>query len=83
VKFFTTLLLAVLLGLLVYAARRRIKLAFTTAAVAYVVLLPVRLLFASGDVADRLETLVWPTVAALVLWVVLWQVSTRYERRKR
>ena len=82
-KFFTTLLLALLAGLLIYAARRRIKLAFTTAAVAYLVLLPVRLLFASRDVTDHLDNLVWPTFAALVLWLVLWQVSTRYERRKR
>jgi hypothetical protein len=83
VKFFTTLLLALLVGLVIYAARRRLKLAFTTAAVAYMVLLPVRLLFASRDAADRLENLVWPTIAALVLWLVLWRVSTLYERRKR
>jgi hypothetical protein len=83
VKFFTTLLLALLAGLVIYAARRRLKLAFTTAAIAYMVLLPIRFLFASRDAADRLENLVLPTIAAMALWLVLWRVSTLYERRKR
>lgn len=81
-KLVTTLLLALLAGLLVYAARRRLKLAFTTAAVVYLLLLPLRLLFAAGDLADRLDSLVWPAVGVLAIWLVLWQASLAYERRK-
>jgi hypothetical protein len=82
VKFFTTLLLAVLAALGVYAARRRIWFALKTGAVVYLVLLPLRLLFAAGSLAERADELVWPVFGVLVLWVVLWWVSTSYERRK-
>ena len=82
-KLFTTLLLALMAGLLIYAARRRLKLALTTAGVVYLILLPVRLLFSGGDLADRIENLVWPIVGVLVVWTILWWASTTYERRKR
>lgn len=81
-KLVTTLLLALLAGLLVYAARRRLKLAFTTAALVYLLLLPLRLLFAAGDLADRADNLVWPAFALLATWLVLWQASLAYERRR-
>ena len=81
-KFFTTLLIALLAALGVYAARRRIWFALKTGAIVYMVLLPLRLLFAAGSLADHVEELVWPVFGVLVLWVVLWWISTRYERRK-
>ena len=82
-KVVTTLLLAVALGLGVYVIRRRIKLAFTVAAVAYFIILPVRLLFSAGELAERADDLVWPVFGLLVLWVIGWFVSTRYERRRK
>ncbi len=81
-KFFTTLLLALAAGLGIYAARRRIKLALTTAAVVYFVVLPIRLLFSAGEVVDRLDEAVWPLLAVVAVWLVLRQLSLEYERRK-
>ncbi len=82
-KLFTTLLVALAAGLAIYAARRRIKLALTTAAVVYLILLPLRLVFAAGDLADRADELVWPALAALAAWLLLRQASLVYERRKQ
>ena len=81
-KLLTTLLIAMLAALGVYAARRRLWFALKTGALVYMVLLPLRLLFAAGSLGDHLEDLVWPVFGVLVLWVVLWWVSTAYERRK-
>jgi hypothetical protein len=83
VKLLTTLLIASLAALTVYAARRRIIFALKTGALVYLVLLPIRLVFAAGNLADRLEDLVWPVLGLLVVWVVLWLVSTSYEQRRR
>jgi hypothetical protein len=82
-KLLTTLLIASLAALGVYAARRRILFALKTGAIVYLVLLPIRLVFAAGNLADRLEDLVWPAFGLLIVWVVLWWISTTYERRKR
>ena len=81
-KFLTTLLLALLIALGVYAARRRIMFALKVGAIAYVVLLFGRLLMSAGSFADRWEDLVWPVFILLVIWAVLWMVSTTYESRK-
>ncbi len=81
-KFLTTLLLAVLVALGAYAARRRIRFALTAGAIVYLIILPLRLLLAVGDVADRFDTFAWPLLVLFLAWLVLWQVSTRYERRK-
>ncbi len=81
-KFFTTLLLALAAGLGIYAARRRLRLAFTTAAIVYMVLMPLRLLFAVGDLSDRVDDLVWPAIGLLLAWLILTRVSQSYERRK-
>jgi CHASE2 domain-containing sensor protein len=84
VKLLTTLLLAVLGALVVYAARRRIVFALKTGAILYIVLLFGRLLLSAGSLADRWEDLFWPVVVLLGVWVVLWWVSTNYaERRER
>lgn len=82
-KLLSTLLVAAAAGLAVYAVRRRIKLALATAGVAYLVLLPIRLLFAAGDVADRLDDLAWPALLVFAVWLVLWRASVAYERRKQ
>jgi hypothetical protein len=82
VKLVTTLLVAVLAGLGIYLARRRIKLALTTAAVVYFVLLPIRLILAAGDLADRVESLALPALLVFAVWYVLTKASTTYERRK-
>jgi hypothetical protein len=82
-KFVTTLLIAMLAGLLVYSARRRVWLALKTAGIVYIILLPLRLLFSAGTVFEQLDELVWPALGILVVWVVLWWASTTYERRKR
>lgn len=82
-KFLTTLLLAVLVGLVIYMLRRRIKLALTVAGITYMVVLPIRLLFSAGDIVDRFDTLVWPVLIVLVLWLGLRQASLIYERRKK
>ena len=80
-KLLTTLLIAALAALMVYQMRRRVWLALRTGAIVYLVVLFGRLLF-SGSWADRWEDLVWPVLAVLVVWVVLWAISTTYERRK-
>ncbi len=82
-KFVSTLLIALAAGLAIYAARRRIKLALTTAFVVYLIMLPIRLLFAAGEVADRLDQIVWPVLGMVAIWLVLRQVSLEYERRKQ
>lgn len=82
-KLFTTLLLALLAGLLVYAIRRRIKLALVVAGGAYLVLLPLRLLFSAGSLSDRVDDLLLPALVLFVVWVVLWQGSLAYVRRKK
>jgi hypothetical protein len=81
-KLLTTLLIAALAVLMVYTIRRRIWLALRVGAIVYLVVLFGRLLLSSFSWADRLEDLVWPVLGILVVWVVLWLVSTRYERRK-
>ena len=81
-KLFTTLLVALLAGLLVYAVRQRVWLALKTAGIVYLILLPIRLVF-SPDLGEHLQDLVWPAFIILVVWVVLWYASTTYERRKR
>jgi len=83
VKFFSTLLVAVGAALVVYAARHRIVYALKVGAVVYIVMLPLRLLTVAGEAFERLDELIWPLVGLLVLWVVLWWVSTSYERRKQ
>jgi CDP-diglyceride synthetase len=82
VKLFTTLLIAALAALGIYAARRRIMFALKTGAVVFLVLLPIRLVFAAGSLADHIDEFVWPLFGVLIVWVVLWTVSTRYEQRK-
>ena len=81
-KLFTTLLIAALAALGIYAARRRIVYALKTGAVVFLVLLPLRLVCAAGSLADHVEDFIWPTFGVLIVWVILWYVSTRYERRK-
>ena len=81
-KFLTTLLLALLVALGVYSARRRIMLSLKVGAIAYVVLLFGRLALSANSFADRWEDLIWPVFILLVVWVVLWLVSTQYEQRK-
>jgi len=82
VKLLTTLLIAALATLAVYAARRRILFALKTGAVVYVTVLFARLLFSAGSLADRWEDLVWPVLIMLVAWVILWFVSTAYAERR-
>jgi uncharacterized membrane protein YhhN len=77
-KLLSTLLIACLSALAVYAARRRIVFALKTGAVVYLVVLFGRLLLA----ADRWEDLIWPVVIMLLAWVVLWWVSTWYMERR-
>ena len=81
-KLLTTLLIATLVALGVYAARRRILFALKTGAIVYLVLLPIRLLFAAGSLADHLEDFVAPMLVLFVVWLILWRVSTAYEQRK-
>jgi hypothetical protein len=81
-KLLTTLLIAVLAALMVYSIRRRVWFALKVGAVVYMVVLFGRLLLSSFSWSDRLEDMVWPVLGVLVLWVVLWFVSTTYERRK-
>jgi hypothetical protein len=82
VKLFSTLLVAALAALLVYAARRRIFFALRVGAIVYVVVLIARLVFALPDFVERWEDLVWPVFGLLVAWTALWLISTRYEQRK-
>ena len=81
-KLLTTLLMASLVALGVYVARRRILYALKTGAIAYVVLLFARLLISAGSMADRWEDLIVPMVLLLVAWIVLWYVSTAYAHRR-
>jgi hypothetical protein len=81
-KVLSTLLIAALIALMVYSVRRRVWLALRIGAVAYLVVLFGRLLLSSFSWGDRLEDLVWPVLGVLVVWIVLWFVSTTYERRK-
>ncbi len=81
-KLLTTLLLAALVALGVYIARRRILYALRVGAIAYVVLLFGRLLISMGSMADRWEDLVWPVLSLVLAWVILWWVSTSYAQRR-
>jgi hypothetical protein len=82
-KLVNTLLLALLASLGVYAARRRIVLALKVGAVVYLIMLPLRLLSVGGGLFERLDQLIWPIAGVLLLWLVLWWLSTSHERRKR
>jgi uncharacterized membrane protein YhhN len=77
-KLLSTLLIASLAALVVYAARRRIVFALKTGAIVYVVVMFGRLLLSM----DRWEDLVWPVVIMLVVWAVLWVASTNYAERR-
>ncbi|HEV7664677.1 MAG TPA: hypothetical protein VGQ62_14160 [Chloroflexota bacterium] len=81
-KLLTTLLIACMAALAVYAARRRIMFALKTGAIVYVVVLFGRLLLSAGSLADRWEDLIWPVFFMLLAWVVLWWVSTTYAQRR-
>jgi CHASE2 domain-containing sensor protein len=81
-KLLTTLLIACMAALAVYAARRRIVFALKTGAAVYVVVLFGRLAMSAGSFADRWEDMVWPVFIMLVTWVVLWWVSTTYAERR-
>ena len=81
-KLLTTLLLAALVALGVYIARRRILYALRVGAIVYVVLLFGRLLISMGSMADRWEDLVWPVLSLVLAWVILWWVSTSYAQRR-
>jgi hypothetical protein len=82
VKLLTTLLLAMLGALAMYAARRRIVFALKTGAILYIVLLFGRLLISAGSLADRWEDLIWPVFFLLIAWMILWAVSTTYAERR-
>jgi uncharacterized membrane protein YhhN len=77
-KILSTLLIACLAALVVYAARRRIVFALKTGAVVYVVVLFGRLLLSM----DRWEDLVVPVIIMAVAWAVLWVASTSYADRR-
>jgi hypothetical protein len=81
-KLLSTLLLATLAALTVYAARRRIVFALKTGAVVYIVVLFLRLLLSAGSLAERWEDLVWPVFIMVLAWVVLWWASNYYLARK-
>jgi hypothetical protein len=84
-KLLTTLLLASLAALGVYAARRRILYALKTGAIVYVVLLFARLLLSlvtGGAQSEHVDELVWPTLILAIVWAVLWWVSTAYAQRR-
>jgi hypothetical protein len=81
-KLLDILMLAALGGLVVYALRRRVFFALKTGAIVYVILLFGRLLLSAGSFAERGGDLVWPTALLLVIWVVLWWVSTNYAQRR-
>jgi hypothetical protein len=83
-KLLTTLLLAALMALGVYAARRRILYALKVGGITYLVLLFGRLVLSAGSLGDRWEDLIWPAIGLFLAWLVLWWVSTSYaERRDR
>ena len=81
-KYFTTFLIACAAALGIYSARQRLILALKTGAIVYLVLLPLRLLLSAGSLLGEIQQLIWPIIALLVGWVVLWYASTEYERRK-
>ena len=81
-KLLTTLLLAILGALAVYAARRRILFALKTGAVLYVGLLFARLGLSFFSVTDRMDELIVPVLVLVAIWVVLWKVSTVYAARR-
>jgi hypothetical protein len=81
-KLLTTLLLAALGALAVYAARRRIIFALKTGAVLYIVLLFGRLGLSLFSVTDRIDEVIWPAVFVVLVWVLLWKVSTAYAERR-
>jgi hypothetical protein len=81
-KLLTTLLLALLGALAVYAARRRIIFALKTGAILYIVLLFSRLAFSLFSVTDRIDELILPAAIVVMIWVVLWRVSTAYAERR-
>jgi positive regulator of sigma E activity len=85
-KVFTTALLAALVAVLVYAARRRIVFALKTGAIAYVVLIFARLLLSfltGGAQGEHVEEFFWPVVIILVGWVILSRFSTQYAERRQ
>ncbi len=82
-KLLSTLLIAALVALIVYAARRLILFALRVGAITYVIVLFGRLLFSGDVIAERWDDLVWPVFGLLVVWAVLWFVSTRYYERKQ
>lgn len=77
-KLLSTVLIACLAALLVYAARRRIVFALKTGAAVYVVVLFARLLLSM----DRWEDLVWPVLIMLIAWAVLWVATNNYAQRR-
>jgi hypothetical protein len=81
-KLVNTLLLALLAALGIYAARHRIVLALRVGAIVYLAMLPLRLLPVAGEFFDRIDQLIWPIAGLLLIWVVLWWISTTYQRRK-
>jgi hypothetical protein len=83
VKLVNSLLLALLAALGIYAARHRIILALRVGAIAYLLMLPLRLLPVAGEFFDRIDQLVWPIAGLLLVWVVLWWISTTYQRHKQ
>jgi uncharacterized membrane protein YfcA len=86
-KLVTTLLLAAVAAVGVYAARRRIIFALKTGAIVYVALIFGRLLLSlvtGGGQSEPLGELVWPVLILVAAWVILSKVSTNYaERRDR
>lgn len=80
-KLLTTLLVACLAALGVYAARRRIVFALKTGALVYVVVLFGRLILSAGSLADRWEDLVWPVFIMLLAWLIVWWITTSYAER--
>jgi CHASE2 domain-containing sensor protein len=83
-KLLTTLLIAALAALGVYAARRRVFFALRTGAIVYIIVLFGRLLLSAGSLADRWEDVIWPVLGMLVIWAVAWFASNLYlERRER
>jgi hypothetical protein len=83
VRVFSTLLLATIAALGVYAIRKRLLFALKVGAGLFLVLLPIRLLLAATQLHESLDALIWPVCALLAVWFVLRWVSLEYERRKR
>ena len=84
-KILTTVLLAMLAALGVYAARRRIVFALKAGAIVYVVLLFGRLvlsLLVGGGQSEPVGELFWPVLLLVVVWLILWWVSTAYAQRR-